>query len=103
MEILGNQLHPRDRMFPNNVIILGNQLHPTDRMFPNNVIIFQGHKSLKHTARSVQSWFKKHEVTLQHLPWPAQSPDLEVIETLWSVLESRVSSKITPPSSLKQL
>jgi hypothetical protein len=39
----------------------------------------------------------------QHLTWPAQSPDLEVIEPLWSVLESTVRSRYPPPSSLKQL
>jgi hypothetical protein len=33
----------------------------------------------------VQSWFEKHKGELQHLPWPAQSPDLNITEQLWSV------------------
>jgi hypothetical protein len=31
------------------------------------------------TDGTVQSWFEEHEGELQHLPWPAQSPDLNII------------------------
>jgi hypothetical protein len=57
----------------------------------------------KHTARSVKSWFEELEDVRQLLPWPAQSTDLNVIELLLSVLESRIRSRFSPPSSLKQL
>ena len=63
---------------------------------------FQDDNLHTHTATSVQSWLEQHEDALQHLPWPAQSSDLNIIETLWSVLESRVRSRMPPPSSLKQ-
>jgi hypothetical protein len=56
-----------------------------------------------HTAGTVQSWFEDHEGELQHLPWPAQSPDLNIIEPLWSVLETRVRNRFPPPTPLKQL
>jgi hypothetical protein len=46
---------------------------------------------------------EQHEDTLQHHPWPAQSSDLNIIETLGSVLESTVASGVPPPSALKQL
>jgi hypothetical protein len=47
--------------------------------------------------------FEEHEDELQHLPWPAQLPDLNFIEPLWSVLETRVRNRFPPPTSLKQL
>jgi hypothetical protein len=46
-------------------------------LFPNKVAIFQ-----VSTARTVQSWFEEHEDALQHLPWPAQSPELNTIKPL---------------------
>jgi len=55
-----------------------------------------------HTVRSVQSWFQEHEDALEHLPWPAQSPPLNVFEPPWRVLESRMRSRLPPPSSPEQ-
>jgi hypothetical protein len=56
-----------------------------------------------HTAGTAQSWFEEHEGELQHLPWPAQSSHLNIIEPLWSVLEARVRNRYPLPTSLKQL
>ena len=81
--------------------ILGSQVHPVVQVFPNSDAIFQDDLPI-HTARSVQSWFEQHEDALQHLRWLAQSPTLNIIESLWSVLESRMRSR-SPPLSLKQL
>jgi hypothetical protein len=56
-----------------------------------------------HTAGNDQSWFEEYEGELQHLPWPTQSPDLNITEPLSSFLETRVWNKSPPPTSLKQL
>jgi hypothetical protein len=69
--------------------------------FHNNDAVFQDDNSPIYTARIFQSWFEQR--ALQHLPWAAQTPDLNIIDTLWSVLEIWVRSRYPPPSSLKQL
>jgi transposase len=74
----------------------GNQVHHMIQMlFPNN-------DALIHTAGTVQSWLEEHEGKL-HLPWPAQSPDFNIIEQHWSVLKTRVRNRFPPAKSLKQL
>jgi transposase len=71
-------------------------------LFPYIAAVFQDDNLPVHTARSVQSWFEQREAAFQHLPWPAQSSDLNTIELLWSVLESTVTSSVPPPPYLKQ-
>jgi hypothetical protein len=56
-----------------------------------------------YTAGTVRSWFEEHECEIQHLPWPAQSSDLNITGPLWSVLETGVRNRFPPPTSLKQL
>jgi len=79
------------------VDILGHQVHPMVQMlFPNNEAIFKDDNSSIHTVKSVPSWFDEHEGALQQLPWPVQWPDLNIVETLWSLCDSRVRSRIPP-------
>jgi hypothetical protein len=81
----------------------GNQVHPIiQTLFPNNDALFQDDNAPLHTTGTIQSWFEKHEGELQHLLWPAQSPDLNSTEPLWSVLETRVRNRFPPPTSVKQ-
>jgi hypothetical protein len=74
-------------------------------LFPNKNVVFQGDKvcATSHTTGTVQPWLEEHEGELQHLPLPAQSPDLNITEQLWSVLKIRVGNRLPPPASLKQL
>jgi hypothetical protein len=80
------------------------RIHPMiQTLFPNNDAVSQDDNIPSHTAGTVQSCFEKHEGELQHLPWPAQSPVLNIIEPLWSVLMTRVRNRSPPPTSLKEL
>jgi hypothetical protein len=72
-------------------------------LFPNSDAVIQDDNAPTDTARNVQSRFEEHEGELQHLPWPAQSPDLNINEPLWSVLETTVRNRFPPPTSLQQL
>jgi hypothetical protein len=83
---------------------LGNQVHPMiQTLFLSNDAVFQNNSVPIHTAGTVQSRVEEHESELQHLTWPAQLPNLNIIEPLWSVLETRVRNRFPPRTSLKQL
>ena len=51
---------------------------------PDNVI-FQQDNDPKHTSRRAQEWFEENGVTV--LPWPASSPDMNLIEHVWNMLD----------------
>jgi transposase len=82
---------------------LGNQVHPMIQMlFPNNDGVFQDDNAPIHTTGTVRWWFEEHEGK-HHLPWPAQSSDLNIVESLWSVLKTRTRNRFPRTISVKQL
>lgn len=53
--------------------------------------IFQEDNDPKHTAKVNKEWIKKKGI--RRLDWPAQSPDLNPIENLWSILDQRCKNR----------
>lgn len=64
-----------------------------------NDFIFQQDGDPKHTAKIVDQWFVKQRI--KKLDWPAQSPDMNPIEHLWTVIKRKVQER--SPKNKKEL
>ncbi len=66
-------------------------LPSTDQLFKDADFIFQQDLSPALTAKSTKSWLNDHGVVV--LDWPANSPDLNPIENLWSIVKRKMRKK----------
>uniref|UniRef100_A0A8C1KDJ2 Transposase n=1 Tax=Cyprinus carpio TaxID=7962 RepID=A0A8C1KDJ2_CYPCA len=66
-------------------------LPSADQLFEDADFIFQQDLAPAHTAKSTKSWLNDHGVGV--LDWPANSPDLNPRENLWSSVKKKMRNK----------
>ncbi len=63
-------------------------LPSVDQLFKDADFIFQQDLAPSHTAKTTKSWLNDHSIGV--LDWPANSPDLNLIENLWGIVKRKM-------------
>jgi transposase len=80
-------------------ILALNLVSSARQFWPRGQWWFQQDNASHHTAGTSQVWFHNHGI--DHIDWPAWSPDLNPIENLWNDLKRRVYAH--HPNTMEEL
>ena len=69
----------------------------SDHGMSSHCFFFQQDNDRKHTSRLADHWF--HLYNIKTLPWPSSSPDMNIIERVWDILEKKVRRRPILPTS----
>ena len=73
----------------------------SDKNLTVDDVIFQQDNDPKHTSKRAEGWFDAHKVA--KFPWPASSPDMNIIEHAWDILDRKLGTCHRLPTNLDQL
>lgn len=80
--------------------MLEHQLLPSaEQLFPDGNYLFQQDNDPKHTAKVCKAFVQDRGIPT--MAWPSQSPDLNPIENLWSIMDRQLKNR--QPRTLDQL
>lgn len=85
--------------------IAADQVHPAILiLYLEGGSCFMHANATTHRVRIPQQWFSEHDRDFHHLSWPPQSPDLNLTEKVWDILECKIweQSPLTSNLSLLQ-
>jgi len=72
-------------------------------MYPSSDVYFQQYNAPCHKARIISNWLLKNDNGFTVLKWLPQSPDLNLIEYLWVLVERELRALDVHPTNLHQL
>lgn len=72
-----------------------------DHKLKRSSILFQQDNDPKHTSKLAKQWFVDNKLSV--LPWPANSPDMNIIENAWDALDRRVRKRDPLPRNENEL
>ena len=81
--------------------LLQTELIPYARRHFRRNFLLQHDNATPHRARVVQDFLQQQQI--DQLPWPAYSPDCNLIEHAWDTLDRAVRNRDIQPSNLDEL